>query len=461
MLVIFVHGWSVRNTDTYGDLPRYLEQQTGLQIQVGNVYLGKYVSFDDTVTLDDLARAFHQAIRDELDKKLTAGEKFACITHSTGGPVVRKWMALYYPDPAACPMSHCIMLAPANHGSALAQLGKTRLSRLKFLLEGAECGEKVLDWLELGSDLSWELNSDWLERDFSSSQIYLFVLTGQKIDRKMYDHLNAYTGEAGSDGVVRVAAANLNYSLLRLAQKGTTLKVERNRTAASTAFGILPGRSHSGKEIGIIRSVTLDNADRHPTAQWVLRCLQVRNRAGYNRLVRELQDLTAETQEAEALDLEKWLFGTRKYEISRYSMVVFRLVDDRGQSLSDYDLYLTAGPNYSENDLPKGFFVDRQRNKRNPGKLTYYLDYDAIAGEKKLEGKLGFRIVARPEAGLAFYRLLDFRSKVATISRILRPNETVMVEIVMQRQVDATVFRISSDLNPGPIDPTPSGRLVE
>jgi len=32
MLVIFVHGWSVRNTDTYGELPRYLELQTNLQV---------------------------------------------------------------------------------------------------------------------------------------------------------------------------------------------------------------------------------------------------------------------------------------------------------------------------------------------------------------------------------------------------------------------------------------------
>jgi len=36
---------------------------------VSNVYLGRYISFDDTVTLDDISRAFEQAIRDELAKK--------------------------------------------------------------------------------------------------------------------------------------------------------------------------------------------------------------------------------------------------------------------------------------------------------------------------------------------------------------------------------------------------------
>ena len=46
------------------------------------------------------------------------------------------------------------------------------------------------------------------------------MLTGQSIDRHFYDNLNSYTGEAGSDGVVRVAAANLNFGMLRIEQAG-------------------------------------------------------------------------------------------------------------------------------------------------------------------------------------------------------------------------------------------------
>ena len=65
---------------------------------------------------------------------LARGDRFACITHSTGGPVVRDWWNRYYLEPRQaprCPMSHLVMLAPANFGSALAQLGKGRLSRVK------------------------------------------------------------------------------------------------------------------------------------------------------------------------------------------------------------------------------------------------------------------------------------------------------------------------------------------
>jgi triacylglycerol esterase/lipase EstA (alpha/beta hydrolase family) len=171
MLVIFVHGWSVRDTGTYGGLPRWIEQlgKSGrLDVQVGNIYLGRYISFDDQVTLDDIARAFDQAIRDELSGSLKAGEKFACITHSTGGPVVRLWMDLYYRDRLdQCPLSHLIMLAPANHGSALAQLGKSRLSRIKHFFQGVEPGQRVLDWLELGSDESSMTTA--LARGFTAS----------------------------------------------------------------------------------------------------------------------------------------------------------------------------------------------------------------------------------------------------------------------------------------------------
>ena len=46
------------------------------------------------------------------------------------------------------------------------------------------------------------------------------MVIGQTIDRKLYDNLNTYTGESGSDGVVRVAAANLNSAYVRLADAG-------------------------------------------------------------------------------------------------------------------------------------------------------------------------------------------------------------------------------------------------
>jgi hypothetical protein len=474
MIVLFVHGWSVTHTNTYGELPQWLEQQSKagfLEMRVGNIYLGRYISFDDTVTVDDIARALNQAIREELADKLEAGERFACITHSAGGPIVRKWMDLYYKNKLAhCPLSHLIMLAPANHGSALAQLGKSKLSRIKSFFEGVEPGQQVLDWLELGSDMSWQLNESWLSYDCTAQGIYPFVLAGQKIDHQFYDALNTYTGETGSDGVIRVAATNMNYSLLKLHQEGTngeSLVVTQMLRAQPMAFGVLPGCAHSGRNIGIIRSVTMANAATHPTALWILRCLQVKTRASYTALAKELTQVTEDTQKKEHATEVKTLVFKREFITNRYSMIIFRLIDDRGNHLSDYDLYLTAGPKYSELALPTGFFVDRQRNMNNRGKLTYYLDYDIMeAGinTPQMQGKLGFRIKAYPEAStqaLAYYRLLDFHSSLTDINKMLHPNETIMVEIMLQRRVDRSVFRITNNLTPAKISAKPAGKSLD
>lgn len=469
MIIIFVHGWSVRHTDTYGELPRWIASQTdadGQRFKVENVFLGKYISFDDTVTVDDLARALQHALDHQLGARLQAGERFAAITHSTGGPVVRAWMDRYWKTRLAqCPLRHLVMLAPANHGSALAQLGKGRLSRIQTFFQGVEPGQRVLDWLELGSDGSWALNTNWLDVDCVEAGVYPFVLTGQSIDRKLYDVLNSYTGEPGSDGVVRVAAANLNFGLLQLLQEGDRLKVQRVRRTSPTGFGVLPGLSHSGKAMGIMRSVTLANAAEHPAAQWVLRCLRIRSAAEYQQLTDQLAALTESTQEAERVERVRTLIQTREFTNPRHSMIVFRLVDDRGENLSDYDLYFTAGPRYDEKQLPEGFSRDRQRNQRNRGMLTYYLNYDALAEglrHPRMGGRMGFYVEARPgedkhKPKLVFYRPIDFRGTARQVQNFLRPNETILVEIQLQRHVDATVFRIEKDLEPGPIDARPSG----
>jgi hypothetical protein len=469
MIILFVHGWSVRHTETYGDLPRWLATQTdadGHRFKVENVFLGKYISFDDTVTVEDIARALQHAIERQLGPRLIAGDRFAAITHSTGGPVVRTWMDLFWRRKLAqCPLRHLVMLAPANHGSALAQLGKSRLSRIQSFFQGVEPGQRVLDWLELGSAGSWALNTSWLDYDCVSKGVYPFVLTGQSIDRKLYDALNSYTGEAGSDGVVRVASANLNYGLLRLKQQGDLLKVQRIQRTEPTALGVLPGLSHSGKSMGILRSVKLASAHEHPAAVWVLRCLRVRNVADYRQVAVDLAKLTDETQRQERVENVPTLLGTRSFENPRHTMIVFRIVDDRGASLADYDLYFTAGPNYDENQLPTGFFRDRQRNQQDRGKLTYYLNYDAMRdglSHPNLGGRLGFYVQARPASEprkprLVCYRPLDFRGTLAQVRKILNPNETLMVEIQLERHVDAAVFQIETDLTPGPISAKPTG----
>jgi hypothetical protein len=464
MLLVFVHGWSVTNTDTYGGLPTALVKNASprLNLQVTHLYLGKYVSFADEVKIDDIARGMQQAIAMEVLPKLAKGERFACVTHSTGGPVVRKWIDLFYRGKLnRCPLGHLVMLAPANHGSALAQLGKGRISRMKFFTDGVEPGTGVLDWLELGSDQSWELNRDWLAYDSVAERVYPFVLTGQRIDRAFYDNLNSYTDEAGSDGVVRVAAANLNYGLIRLVQTDGNLSLKKDDRSAKTALGVLPGRSHSGTTIGILASVRADDDGTHPTVQWVLRCLDVASTTAYNRLAKELEDLTANTQTDERTQAVKQLFVFRRtFVTNRYCMLIIRITDDRGNNLSDYDVLFTAGPGYDPNHLPPGFFVDRQRNQLNPGKLTYYIDYDVMndwLSKPELDGRFGVRITARPAEGFAYYTVAEHKGTFAALKRYFEPNQTLMIEVELRRRVVEGVFRLTQDLTPEDFKNQPKG----
>jgi len=464
MLLVFVHGWSVTNTSTYGGLPAALAKNASkkLDLQISHLYLGKYVSFHDEVRVDDIARGMQQAVATEIVPRLRKGERFACVTHSTGGPVVRKWIDLYYRDRLdKCPLGHLIMLAPANHGSALAQLGKGRIARMKFFADGVEPGTGVLDWLELGSDRSWELNRSWLDYDCVAGGLYPFVLTGQKIDRAFYDNLNAYTDEAGTDGVVRVAAANLNYGLIRLVQTDGDLELKKDVRSARMAFGVLPGRSHSGTSIGILASAKADDDGSHPTVRWVLRCLEVSGPAAYGRLVRELESLTIKTQQDEHKDTQKELFVfKRTFVTNRYCMLVVRIMDDRGNDLSDYDVLFTAGPDYDPNHLPPGFFVDRQRNQINPGKLTYYIDFDVMndwLARRELEGKFGVRIAARPAAGYAYYTVAEHRGVFSALRRYFEPNQTLMIEVELRRHVAEGVFQLTQDLTPEDFKDQPKG----
>jgi hypothetical protein len=496
-LVLFIHGWSVTHTNTYGALPERLKAEASaagdLNIDVRNLHLGRYISFHDEVRIADLARALEEAIRRELGRDLGAGRRFAAITHSTGGPVVRDWWDRYYVNrrrAGECPMSHLIMLAPANFGSALAQLGKSRISRLKSWFEDVEPGAGVLNWLELGSAEAWDLNMRWL--DYGSAigrpdRVFPFVLTGQSIDRSLYDHLNTYTGEIGSDGVVRVAAANLNTCYVRLQQDRAAVSADGrrpliepanlrrvdSRTAPDTAFAILPGCSHSGADMGIMRSVRHDGKP-HPTITAILKCLRVSDAASYRHICAEFAASNQEVVAAELYEREGVpILPDREYFHDPHSMVIVRVQDDSGRILTDFDLVLTAADD-SPDLLPVGFLADRQKNRLHPGTLSFFFNYSVMHGApavKDSEGRI--RRAALPGAQsmgfvLAPATLGEFVHHVpahlkATRERLemfLRPHETTMVDIVLRRIVRRGAFELTTELAPRSFKHQPPGEPV-
>ncbi len=363
VLVIFVHGWSVRHPD-YGSLPARFARVFGPELT--EIWLSEYISYNDSISVVDLADAFERARLAQFPNR-----EFLCVTHSTGGPVLRTWLDKYNG-----PLTHLIMLAPPNHGSALAQLGKSRLSRMKFWLEGVEPGQRILDWLELGAEESWNLNKRALE----GRAPFECVVTGASPDRALYDHLISYTGEHGSDGVVRIPAANPNFMWMQLTQSSPSqTKAELRLTAScrspQTPFIVLPGASHPS-----IQGISLDEGPTQPT-----------------------------------------------------SMLIVKVLDTAGESVNDYDLLFTVGPAYSPDALPQGFFLDRQRNQRSPNTLTYFFDYAALSSVHEF----GFIITPRPGAGPVHYTPAEYRGTL-----FLQPDETTMLEIVLERQLEESIFTL-------------------
>ena len=500
-LVVFVHGWSVTNTDTYGELPARLKREAGKDggppLDVRNVYLGQYVSFRDEVRLEDISRAFDAAVADVM-ADVGASRRFVCVTHSTGGPVVRDWLDRFYVKPgklADCPLSHLIMLAPANFGSALAQLGKSRLARLANWFDGVEPGQRVLDWLELGSPEAFDLNSRWitdyaaLKMTAAANPQFLFVLTGDRIDRKLYDHLNSYTGELGSDGVVRAAAANLNATYVRLEQlqpdRGDTLprakaklrslEVAAVQRSPRTAFKIIPDASHSGDRMGIMRSVT-ETGDLHPTAAAILRCLQVTDNAAYASLCDGFDsENSAHQAPANRLEIEHVpVIPDRQYIHDPHSMLIFRLLDDHGAHVQDVDILLTAGPSNSPNELPEDFLADRQANHRDAGTITFFLNFASLAGSPAIpaadgsfvrpeliaRGNYGLTIRPRATDGIVLYLEGAISAATHDILDYVEPNQTTLVDIVLTRVVRSGVFTFTRQLAPRSFKNDPFGNPI-
>lgn len=460
--ILFIHGWSVTNLDTYGDLPLRLlaeAKKNNIDLSVEEIFLGRYISFHDEVGLDDISRAFEYAINEKLSKKT---ERYICITHSTGAPVLREWWEKYNTDRIP-PISHLIMLAPANFGSALAILGKGKLSRIKAWFDDVEPGQKVLDWLELGSVQAWELNKKWIMGDgsqISKNGIFPFVITGQSIDRKIYDHLNSYTGEMGSDGVVRTSTTNLNSTYIKLTQEITvnelkkyslssTLNITEYKESAATPLRVVADKSHSGAEMGIMKSVKreTDDVKSADTINAIFDCIKVNNNDDYNLLVEKFKTATDKVQKDGLTEEVKDVFKfTRSFTHNRYSQVIFRVTDTEGIPVTDFDLVLTADNN-NPNHLPAGFAADRQQNSNNPEMITYYFNFDVLKNGsietnfKDKITKLGLQINPRPLEGFVRFVPCQITANNELLDKIFKPNSTTLIDIVLHRVVSNEVFR--------------------
>ena len=64
------------------------------------------------------------------------------------------------------------------------------------------------------------------------------------------------------------------------------------------------------------------------------------------------------------------------------------------------------------------------------------------------DGKLGFRIIARPSEGFSYYTPGEFHSDDIPLENLIKDNETLLLDIVLKRHVDINTFRLSPATDP-------------
>lgn len=227
--------------------------------------------------------------------------------------------------------------------------------------------------------------------------------------------------------------------------------------STAVPFRIVSHKSHGGSTMGIMNSVLQDLNDTKSaeTVDAIFRCFTVTNLDQYKALGAAFETETKAVQNSEKVEVEKALFKDRIYIHDRFSMVIFRIMDTTGRPVTDFDLLLTAGPNSDPNQLPEGFFADRQCNKLNRNMLTYFFNYDIMTGSvaiydsnrkllrEALSGAqmLGLQLRLRPDKGFVQYVACEFKATADMLQKAMHPNGTTLIDICVQRIVDKEVFR--------------------
>jgi pimeloyl-ACP methyl ester carboxylesterase len=244
--VVLVHGYSETSLGAYQHLPELLAA-AGFD----TIVLSAFDSLDDVVRIDDLAEALE--LRDA---------SFVC--HSTGALVARRWilnrLAAASPGAAVLP-ARIVTMAGANHGSSLAEIGKTPIGYLQKLVfkHVLSVGKGVLTDLSYGSDFLWRLNSDWLaawnDDDHPlHAQVLAFSLGGDSIGTNEAMKIFWATSESGSDNTVRISGANLNYTLLDANPDSNPPSITPLVLKRLVPHLILPGYSHFDTVSGILHA---------------------------------------------------------------------------------------------------------------------------------------------------------------------------------------------------------------
>ena len=318
--ITILHGWNDK-PGSFRKLGRFLAANG---YDVVNIWLGEWISTDDDVRIEDVARRM-QVVIEELQQKGQLDARFDLIGHSTAGLATRDFL-----DP-----------------------------------DGNGTGPYGLD------------------------RLWPFVITSNRGYRSLTRRL---INEDGSDGTIRVPAANLNAGGITV-DFSENAKIPRvhawsSRTGGATIpFSVLPDRDHTqikypGDKTDAIAEVSAR------LGQMILQALACDSPAQYQSIAKSWLAASEETA-ALASDTERrrGLFRRNapvEQEVHRYLQMITRVSDDQGEPVEDYYI--------DRDDLMKHFYRERTGDRQlaasiviaNPGRNARYFDKEVVGAEGHL-----------------------------------------------------------------------------
>jgi pimeloyl-ACP methyl ester carboxylesterase len=300
------------------------------------IHLGDYVSLSNEITIKDIAEGLDRALREEAG--LGPEDPFDALVHSTGGLVIREWLATY--GSRRKRLKRLVCLAPASFGSPLAHKGQSWLSAVfkgerELGPDFMETGHLVLLGLELGSPYTWELAHRDLLRDVAiydetPASPFPFVIVGLsdygRLKRMLF-------GDPGSDGTVRWAGAGLNtrkivLDLTREPGEAAGGRIEKQDFRNIDApLALVPGFNHG----------TIVAAPDAALIAMVTEALAVEDMTGFEAWRAAHSSMTPD--------------GLGRVKQDRWQQFVVRVVDERGDPVPDYFIELADGEGEHEQIL--------------------------------------------------------------------------------------------------------------
>lgn len=344
-----IHGYS-DGSQSFGALRDFLVQVGGYDPQ--NVRFVDYASMDDEADFRDFADkidAEYEARRD----KLGPGFRVDVACHSTGGLVVRAWLALRRAreegmelEEQPCPVHRLLMFAPANFGSDLADLGKSFLQKFRLTFfsrftrpgDWMESGRKVLEGLAPASPFQWELSGrDLHERHYFSSDepyggepCFPFVFAAGCFTKDASAALIKQRVKPGTDGTIRICGASLNTRkcVVDFRDEPPRLIWEEEHKFDDIPFAVFQGFDHGS----IVNSATEGFTAANGPGPLVELALRVTDPAAYEAAAKKFA----------AASVRHYSSAADAFR-APYQQFFFRVQDDVGYPVRDYylDFFVT------------------------------------------------------------------------------------------------------------------------